>query len=355
MKMKMKAFVFFAAAVCALCTSAEDAPQSETLLVSHHDSLSKRATKTSSSDQGATLSENENDNDDEVHSATGWIENIVSDQFSNTNGHRKFTVFHLIDDKTNRDLANGYSERFLREYSSTNGKSALLLDGGVTTTTSISDFDNNNYFNVDIPTGALVALKYRVFTNESEKSGNDTRVKRYDASETFHVMSHEVLYNPSDVETIAKDEECKKKKKKNHQRDSTALGSIDVAHRRLLVIIGNFRGYSDISCSPNAVYNTVFGEGEDSVVSYFHNHTNGKHDFTRDTRGTGGRDVVGPYTITINKDNGCASGTWASLLLEAARNDGVNIEYYQHRMYIIPKTEVKNQTKKAKLQHTFFL
>lgn len=305
-------------------------------------SIATEDTRTLAGNNWEENDDEENDNN-KIHRATGWVENIVSDEFPTVDadgnnikrgGHKKFTVFHLLDNKDNKGLAEGYADKFLSLYSVTE-KSAMLLNA-----------NNDAFFNEDFATGSLISLEYRIpsayaaDTNKNER--RSFQHERYDTKNAFQVVSYDILYDARDRDN--EDEAGNAQKARGvGKRGEYSLGTLYVSHRRLLVIIGNFKGYDPISCTVDDLHNTVFGMDENSVVSYFHNRTNGIYDFTRDARGNGNKDVVGPYTIQIDKRRGCDSGTWASDLIEAARNDGVNVEYYQHRMLIIPKTEVNNK------------
>ena len=58
--------------------------------------------------------------------------------------------------------------------------------------------------------------------------------------------------------------------------------------------------------------------------------------FNPDTDGNGSPDVFGPFTIDYDKNSGCRPDDWADAADTAARNAGVDLSRYQHKVYALP-------------------
>lgn len=125
-------------------------------------------------------------------------------------------------------------------------------------------------------------------------------------------------------------------------RARTAVPEVD--HRTLVAIIANFRGYPSVECSAKEVDSMIFGGGGDtkSVASFYREQTHGRVHFASSYEPTGVPNVVGPLTITIDASAGCAPLDWADKIEYAAYSRGINLDNYQHKMFIIPKTDVNN-------------
>lgn len=121
----------------------------------------------------------------------------------------------------------------------------------------------------------------------------------------------------------------------------------EVDHRTLVAIIANFRGYSSVECSAKEVEDTIFGgsggdeeDSFESVAGFYREQTHGKVHFASSYEPSGVPNVVGPLTITIDSSAGCAPLDWAEKIEAAAYSLGTNLNNYQHKMFIIPKTDV---------------
>lgn len=123
---------------------------------------------------------------------------------------------------------------------------------------------------------------------------------------------------------------------------TTASGGPEVDHRTLIAIIANFRGYTKVTCDAKDVNRTIFdADSPDSVASFYREHTHGKINFASSYEPTKFPNVVGPYTITIDAAAGCAPLDWAEKIEATAYSNGINLNGYQHKMFIIPKIDVK--------------
>lgn len=124
----------------------------------------------------------------------------------------------------------------------------------------------------------------------------------------------------------------------HHTRLRSNTPSVD--HRTLIAIIANFHGYTNVECSAGSVNNSIFGDS-DSVASFYRDQTHGKINFASSHEPVGYPNVVGPYTITISASDGCAPIKWAEKIEAAAYSHGINLDRYQHKMFIIPKIDVR--------------
>eukprot|EP00727_Mastigamoeba_balamuthi_P010971 m51a1_g6497 hypothetical protein (1355) ;mRNA; r:196832-202122 len=124
-----------------------------------------------------------------------------------------------------------------------------------------------------------------------------------------------------------------------------ALSGRQVEHRRLAVILVHFKDFDRPACDVSRL-NKLVWENDLSVADMLRRYTNGAESFAQDVKGRGvdtyGRrvDVYGPYTVPLDLSHGCATDEWATAADAAALSDGFDIAAYQHRSYILPRTDL---------------
>lgn len=104
--------------------------------------------------------------------------------------------------------------------------------------------------------------------------------------------------------------------------------------RKAAVILVTFQD-SAVSCTTSEVAETVF-TGPSSTAKAFEEMSFGGVSFPADSDGDGDPDVFGPFTVNAWRASPCEYWKWSAEADAAARAAGVDLNLYQHRVYVLP-------------------
>jgi hypothetical protein len=106
-----------------------------------------------------------------------------------------------------------------------------------------------------------------------------------------------------------------------------------VEERRAIVLIVDFAD-REVPCSDTQITDRVF-TGTQSVDDLYHESSFGALSLTHDTDGDGSPDVL-RLTIAANTTDTCDKYGWAEAADTEAQALGIDLELYQHRIYVMP-------------------
>jgi len=96
--------------------------------------------------------------------------------------------------------------------------------------------------------------------------------------------------------------------------------------QKTLVIVANLADAS-VSCSAESLRNVIFDSQTSSVDALYRETSHGAISFSGQ--------VVGPYALNHSSES-CSSSLWADAADAAARADGVNVDSYSRKVYVLP-------------------
>lgn len=104
--------------------------------------------------------------------------------------------------------------------------------------------------------------------------------------------------------------------------------------RRAAVILVNLQDTA-VSCPASQVAETFF-TGASSTARAFEEMSFGGVSFPADSNGDGDPDVFGPFKVNAWRASPCEYWKWSAEADAAARAAGVDLNLYQHRVYVLP-------------------
>ncbi len=113
---------------------------------------------------------------------------------------------------------------------------------------------------------------------------------------------------------------------------NSTLGALS-STRAAIVIIVNFQNQS-AGCSTNTAKGMMW-DGAQNIAGFFEETSFGEVSFPRDTNGDSAADTVS-VSLSTNMGSTCDYSSWANAADTAAQGLGVDLDLYQHKIYILP-------------------